>query len=1465
MEGTDKQFGERPQSFTSAEYEVLQRVVEAASSLTLETLLRHALAEVVAALGGFGGAVHLIEGEYRTLQAQMGEVSEEFLRRVQKLGREEGIAGEVVRTGRPIVLEDVSKDPRRSVDLLRQEGIRGYACVPLIAGERVLGTLVVAARESRIIADAKVELLAAVGRQVGLAVERARLHEQVKQHAANQQVLNKLALQVSGSLDEQETFREIVRALGTLLNVPEASVYTYDAEREVVFFRAGLFPDPTDSRHKEFRPGEGLIGAVLKERRPLVVPRVAESPAWLPVGLADQARFVSFAGMPVLLRGEPLGVLSILTTSERRFAPEEMQLLGDFAQHAAIAMQNTRMVTQLRDSADSLRQLAKRQEVLQAAAAELVGNVASGEVIQHILQGAGELLKAEFGHVAVCHWDSRELELLAATGMLAAHVGARYPLAGSLGGEVAERGSCQVFRRDEVKARGFFQTHRRGQPMESLIFVPLRVADSVRGVLGLARPLGRPPFNEEDLLLLKSFGNYAAAALHAADLLRDSRASRARLEHLIEAAGDVIIAVDRQLRIVTWNKAAQSVYGYTAAEMRGKPIFTLWRRVTEEAVRFHERVLAGETVRDMEVSWKHKDGSRRHVLYTLSPISDGAGQPAGIMGVGKDITERRRMELAMQRHNRELIALQEICSTISAALDPQAVFTCVVEHGAALLNARACFLRLLSSDGARLDCFVSSGQAEPIELEPIPLPGSISETLFSTRRGVRMSWDDMRARTCAHPQLGGKVPPQHLMIAPLHLGEQILGTMSVRRSSEQPMFEASELALLELLCAQAAVSIRNAQQHETLEKAEARLRDLYDHAPDLYHSLDRNGAILGCNQTYADTLGYTKEELIGSSYLDLVAPGEREEALSNVRNIFGSATPMRIERTMVRRDGSTLTVEVKRRAVLDASGNVVRTDTLLRDISDRKRAEAALRANELRTGLILDNVMDAIVTTDRACAIISFNRAAERIFGYNAAEAIGQNVISLLLAPRLQAEYAAHLANYLRTGERRVVGHPRETEGQRRDGSIFPMELAVSELELDGHQLFIGILRDISERKQAEAERRHLQAKMQQSQKLESLGVLAGGIAHDFNNLLMGVMGHASLALMELPPESPARQSMQQVETAARRAAELTNQMLAYSGKGRFIVQPLNLSKLVEEMAHLLQTVISKKAVLRFDLAKDLPPVEVDATQVRQVVMNLITNASDALDGATGVITLRTGIFEADRAYLSRTYLDEELPEGRYAYIEVADTGAGMDHDTVAKIFDPFFSTKFTGRGLGLAAVLGIVRGHQGAIKIDTRKGVGTTIRILLPCQDRAAEAGLPEEPKPAAGWRGSGAILVVDDEAAVRSITQRALEKFGFTVLTAEDGREGVKLFRAHADEIVVVLLDMTMPNMNADEASREMRRIRPAVRIILSSGYTQDDVAAKFPRDALAGFIQKPYLVMDLVAKVRSVLEQPPGPSPS
>jgi two-component system, cell cycle sensor histidine kinase and response regulator CckA len=509
-----------------------------------------------------------------------------------------------------------------------------------------------------------------------------------------------------------------------------------------------------------------------------------------------------------------------------------------------------------------------------------------------------------------------------------------------------------------------------------------------------------------------------------------------------------------------------------------------------------------------------------------------------------------------------------------------------------------------------------------------------------------------------------------------------------------------------------------------------------------------------------------------------------------------------------------------------------------------KNAEKKLRISEELFRLAFRTSPDSI-NLNRASdgMYVDINEGFTKIMGYTRDEIIGKSSLDLNIwedpNDRKHLMDGLNAAGYVENMEARFVGK----NGDRKIGLMSARILNANE-----ETIILSITRDITDWKLAEADHKKLERQIQQTQKMESLGVLAGGIAHDFNNILMAVLGHAELAMDEISPMSAARGSLQQITTAARRAAELCRQMLAYSGRATFTLERVNLRELIEEMAHLLKTSISKKAVLNLSLERGLPAIQVDPSQIRQIVLNLIINASEAVGDRSGVITVAAGATRCDADYLKKTELHDSLAPGFYVHLEVTDTGCGMDAETRGRIFEPFFTTRFTGRGLGLAAVLGIVRAHRGAIKVYSEFGKGTTFKVLFPALDMEEKKIQSHAPSLSGEWRGKGMILLADDEESLRALGAMMLERLGFTVLTAADGRDALELYQKRQDEINLVVLDLTMPHMDGAQAFGELRRINPDIRVLLASGYSKEDVTARFAGKRLSGVLQKPYSLSKL-----------------
>lgn len=647
----------------------------------------------------------------------------------------------------------------------------------------------------------------------------------------------------------------------------------------------------------------------------------------------------------------------------------------------------------------------------------------------------------------------------------------------------------------------------------------------------------------------------------------------------------------------------------------------------------------------------------------------------------------------------------------------------------------------------------------------------------------------------------------------------------------------------------------------TLRESELRLKTLIESIPHVaIQRFSQDGVVEYWNRASEDMYGYSTEEAVGKDLFSLLFSGgeEIEGARAALHRLVQSGESCsHPEEVLVRRkDGAMVPIYsnyviIRRR---EQDPEIFCIDV---DLSDLKRAEKALRESEMRYRAFLDAAPDLAFLKDSQYRYVFVNRANREFFGRPEAHILGKTDHDLMPTETADACRASDEA-VLRG---RVLQISEERAGSRiYEARKFPIMIG------DQEEGIGGFIHDITYRKKLENERLALERDMLHAQKLESLGVMAGGIAHDFNNLLLAVMGNIDLALEDLPEDAEARLSLESAVKAARRGADLTRQILVYSGKTQARITEVDINDLVRENAGILATILDKKAVLSLATGAAVPPVMGDPAQIQQVIMNLMTNASESLCGESGTVRLATGVTICSAEQMAGNRTDAPPKPGRYVWLEVSDTGCGMDKETLARLFDPFFTTKFTGRGLGMSAVLGIVKAHQGAIFVESTPGGGTTARLLFPpAGDQAAtpaSAGASAAAR-VSGNRFSGTALAVDDDETLLQMAERILSRLGFDVLTARNGLEALDLLRKHQHDIRVVLLDVTMPVMDGPTALVEIRAMYPDLPVILSSGYDEGNASKGEGADSgPGGFLQKPYRMETLRAELAKILGTSPMP---
>ncbi len=844
-----------------------------------------------------------------------------------------------------------------------------------------------------------------------------------------------------------------------------------------------------------------------------------------------------------------------------------------------------------------------------------------------------------------------------------------------------------------------------------------------------------------------------------------------------------------------------------------------------------------------------------------SPVLNPDGSVRFIIHRVEDVTEfvgLKRAEAEVRRSDRRHVLLLRLMQAQRQTSDPEAIMLAASDAVGAYLNVdRVGFFEMRENEILDFKAGWTAGRL-PLLTEPIPAVWIGARYLVEVQAGRTLGISDVRTDPLTLDSRFGEIGTVSLIGAPILRKGRWHAGLYVNHADPREWTD-EEVSLVREVADLTWNAVERAEAEKERQKSEERLNFALEAGGGVgTWDWDVPGGRVYSNLQFARLFSVDPDRAVAgapiSEFLHSIHPDDRARVSEQIQRVLETGSDFAEEYRVVTESGSVRWIYARGRCHLDESGHPTRFPGVVFDITNRKRSDEQLRKQWHTFDTALSNTPDFTYIFDLEGRFTYVNRALLSLWQKSLEDALGKNFFDLAYPAELAERLQRQIQQVIDTRQpvRDYTPFTGPTGETRHYEYIFvPVVGANRQVEA-----VAGSTRDVTEQKKAEEQNRERQEQLREIARLESLGVMAGGIAHDFNNLLVGILGNASL-LAETADERD-RPLARDIVLAAERAADLTKQMLAFSGKGRFVVEVLDLNTFIRENLTLLRVSLSRSVTVELEFGCDTCFIEADRAQIQQVVMNLLINASEAAGDRPGKVVIRTTITEREDARFS-TQIQAVVRPGRYVVLEVHDNGSGMSAETLKRIFDPFFTTKFAGRGLGLAAVLGIVRGHQGDIEVASQPGAGSTFRILLPASQRAASPRTQPETDPASPATGQS-VLVVDDEEIVRRMASSALESRGFRVILATNGAEAIEKLRTQPG-ISLVILDLTMPIMTGEQAIPLMKVLHPNIPIILSSGFSEAEVSRRFASAGLAGFLQKPYTARAIASKVTHAIQNSAG----
>jgi two-component system cell cycle sensor histidine kinase/response regulator CckA len=1160
--------------------------------------------------------------------------------------------------------------------------------------------------------------------------------------------------------------------------------------------------------------GKGLVGAVVTTGQPVVVADVRTDPRWLPSRTKELMR--SFLGVPLLGRdGQPLGAFNLACPEVGAFDEGHARLLSTFANQAAMAIENARLyeqaqreIAERKRAIEALRESEERYRRLVELSFDAVVIHREGKIV-YINAAGAELLGASspeelFGKLILDFVHPDYLEMAKAR-ML----------------QTTEGGVAPLIEEKFIRLDG---TSVDAEVVEIPITYRTQPAVQVvvRDITERKRVEEERERRSQELTMLNEVGRAVTSSLELKEVLA-LLLDRARQELDAEACSVALLDGDGDLVFHhAEGQGAEAVIG-----MRLKPGQGIagWVAQSGQSAlvpdahanhHFYGEVIPGFTTRDMvcvplvvrdEVIGVIELLNKCQGIFTKDDVRvlESVATQAATAIENARLYEQAQQEIAERK--RAIEALRESEERYRRLVELS--FDAIVIH-------REGKIVYINAAGAEL-----LGASSPEELIGKPVLDSVQPDFLEIVKARMLQTAERRVVPLIEEKLtrldGTSVDAEVLAVPITYQGhpavQVVARDITERKRGEEALTHERDL-----------------------------LYALMDNIPDTIYFKDTASRFTRINRAQAQVLGVEPEEAVGKTDFDFFTAEHAHGAYADEQGIVKSGQPLvdKVERIR-RADGQFRWVSVTKVPIVDKEGRVTGIVGISRDITERRRVEEALRESEEKYRTILENIEDGYYEVDIAGKLTFFNDALCKLLGYPEDELMGMNDRQLMDNETAKAVYQAFNSVYQTGKSVKALEH----ELIRKDGTRRFVEVSASLMRgPTGEPVgFRGIIRDITGR-------RKLEEQLRQIQKMEAIGTLAGGIAHDFNNLLTPIGGFADLLMWKTPEDSQQYEYLRQIKVAAGRAASLTSQLLTLARRVQVEVHPLNLNGVIREVIGLLGHTIDKAIAIEPHLADNLTTVEGDAGQLHQVLLNLCLNARDAMpDGGRLIIETQNVTLSEEEA---QTELD--LEAGQYVLLSVTDTGIGMDAETQQRLFEPFFTTKEEGRGLGLAMVYGIVRGHDGAIHVYSEPGRGSTFKVYLPAASYPAEDTALEEAEVVGGTE---TVLVVDDEEPVRALLQSILEEGGYTVLLAGDGIEATELYAELSTEIDLVVLDIVMPRMGGRETYERLREINPEVKVLLSSGYSKKGQARDILAAGARGFLQKPYDLRAVLLKVREVLE--------